>query len=108
MRNLNQVELSAIAGCGPTLSLTSNERNGRLGFGVIGAMLGFCALGVQRVAIDALKPYCSSIVDVNTFSVFLGSNFGSAEHISHAITSTIALAGTLGMAGTAAHLLTSE
>ena len=95
MRHLNEIELAQISG---GFSLTPAKA------AAAGAIGGLAVVGAQRIAIDALKPFCSSIVDVNSFSVFVGSAFGSPEHISHMITSAIGIA----VVGGLAHFATQD
>ncbi|MBI2791724.1 MAG: hypothetical protein HYX61_07185 [Gammaproteobacteria bacterium] len=88
MRHLNTIEVAKVSG---GFSLTPAKG------AAIGAIGGLAVVGAQKIAIDALKPICSSIVDVNSFSVFVGSAFGTPEHVTHMITSAIGFAAVAGL-----------
>lgn len=82
MKHLNTIETSLISG---GLKLNSAAQGA-----CAGLLTGLAIAGTQRLLIDALKPVTSFITDVGSFSVFIGSNFGSKEHLSHLITATLA------------------
>ncbi len=97
MRNLNQVELSAIAGCGATL--ISSERDQKFAVGAGLTLMAFAVIGVQKVMIDAIKPFSSSIVDINILSMYGGGeHWGSPQHITCLATAPVAIGTVLGLA----------
>ncbi len=100
MRNLNQVELSAIAGC------RAAPKSNAVTIGLGLSLLSFAVLGVQKVMIDALKPMSSGIVDVNTLTSYCGGGyFGSPEHVTCMATTPVAIGVVLGLStiGAIAH-----
>lgn len=84
MQNLTELQVHQIAGGLGSEFSPSNAL-------ATGFLIGLATVGAQKIAIDALKPYSKSIVNVDSFSIFLGDKFGTKEHFTHILTSVLAL-----------------